>query len=58
MLKLKRQLKVLGQNVWALVALGLLILSLPPITILAIIHYCKGWISEIKLKPQREMSRI
>jgi hypothetical protein len=58
MLKLKRELKVIGQNVWALVALGLLILSLPPITILAAIHYCKVWISEMKFRPQREMSRI
>ena len=31
MVKLKRRLKVLAQNAWALVALVLLILSLPPI---------------------------
>jgi len=58
MVQLKRQLKVLAQNAWALVALVLLILSLPPITILATIHYCKGWISEMELMPLREMSSV
>ena len=58
MLQLKRWLKILGQNAFALVALVFLILSLPLITIMAIIHYCKRWISEIDLNPQREMSPI
>jgi hypothetical protein len=58
MLHLKRRLKVLGQNVGALMALILLILSLPLILILLIIHYCKKWIMEIELRPRREMSPI
>jgi hypothetical protein len=58
MLHLKRRLRVLGQNVGALMALVLLILSLPLILILIIVHYCKKWIMEIEIRPRREMSPI
>ena len=58
MLKFKRRLKKLAQYVFALVALVLLILSLPLVAILAITHYCKRWIGEVELKPAREMSPI
>jgi hypothetical protein len=54
----KRRLKVFGQNVGALVALVLLIVSLPFILLFTIIHFCKSWISEIELKPRREMNPI
>jgi hypothetical protein len=57
-LQLKRQAKIFGENAFALIALALLIFSLPLITILVIIHFCKRWISEIELQSRREMSRV
>jgi len=58
MLQLKRQAKIVGQNAVALIALALLIFSLPLITILIIIHCCKKWIREMQLKPRCEMGRV
>jgi hypothetical protein len=58
MLQLKRQAKIFGQNAFALIALALLIFSLPLIALLVIVHCFRRWIREKELQPRREMSRV